>query len=152
ICGETTIPPRCWHYPGDSLMKRCLCSSLAVVLIWTANLAFAEVSLPKIFGDHMVLQQDSEVPIWGSATTGEKVVVTLGDSKAEAAGGADGRWLVRIKTPKAGGEPLVLKVEGSNAIEFKDVLAGEVWVCSGQSNMEWPVSASDKAKEEAEAA
>ena len=123
-----------------------------LALALTASAAWADVSLPKIFGDHMVLQQEAETPIWGKAEKGEKVTVTLGDAKAETTAGDDGRWSVRIKTPKASDQPLKLTVEGKNKIEFSDVLAGEVWVCSGQSNAEWTVEVSDNPKEEAEKA
>lgn len=129
-------------------MKHLTCiASLAMIL--SASIASADVSLPKIFGDHMVLQQQTEAPVWGKAEKGEQVTVTLGDAKAETTAGDDGKWSVRIKTPKAGGEALTLVVEGKNKIEFKDVLAGEVWICSGQSNAEWAVVQSDRPEEEA---
>jgi sialate O-acetylesterase len=122
-------------------------ASLALLL--SASVASADVTLPKIFGDHMVLQQETEVPVWGKAEKGEKVVVVLGDAKADATAGDDGRWSVRLKTPKASDQGQSLVIEGKNRVEFKDVLVGEVWVCSGQSNAEWTVDISANPQEEA---
>jgi sialate O-acetylesterase len=111
--------------------------------------ARAEVTLPKIFGDRMVLQQESEVAIWGKAAAGEKVSVRLGDAKAETTAGDDGRWLARIATPAGSDKPHKLVVQGKESkVEFSDVLIGEVWVASGQSNMEWTVQQSANKEEE----
>lgn len=120
----------------------------SLTLLLTAGVASADVTLPKIFGDHMVLQQETEVPIWGKAEKGERVVVVLGDAKADATAGDDGRWSVRLKTPKASDQGRSLVIEGKNRVEFKDVLVGEVWVCSGQSNAEWTVDISANPQEE----
>jgi len=123
----------------------------ALLCVLACGVVSADVTLPKIFGDHMVLQQERDnVPVWGKADKGEKVTVTLGDAKAETTTGDDGKWMVRIKTPKASDQAMTLVVEGKNKKEFSDVLVGEVWVCSGQSNMEWSVKASDNAEKEAE--
>ena len=104
--------------------------------------AMADVSLPSIFGDHMVLQRDMRLPVWGWADPGERVTVTLeGVQPATTTANADGEWRVDLPAQSAGG-PLTLTVSGSNRIIFEDVLVGEVWLCSGQSNMEWPVAAS----------
>jgi len=127
-------------------------AALTAALTLAANIASAEVSLPNIFGGNMVLQQDTEAPVWGKADTGEKVTVTLGDAKAETTADKDGKWSVRIKTPKASDKALTLVVQGKNKIEYPDVLVGEVWICSGQSNAEWTVASSDNAKGEAEKA
>ena len=108
----------------------------------------ADVKLPKLFGDHLVLQQKSDAAIWGWADPGEEVTVTLGDTKATAKTGGDGKWKTTIHTPAAGG-PFEITVQGKNTLTIKDAYAGEVWICSGQSNMEWPVSAALNAKDEA---
>ncbi len=100
----------------------------------------AEVRLPGLFSDHMVLQQDLPVPVWGWADAGETVTVTL-RGRSVTATPQNGRWLARLPAQKAGG-PFELVVQGRNRIELRDVLVGEVWICSGQSNMEWPLSAS----------
>lgn len=91
--------------------------------------------MPAIFGDHMVLQAGERVNIWGWADDGEKVTVTFRGQKATTVA-KDGKWMVSLKKMKAGG-PGVLTVAGKNSIQFDDVVVGEVWVCSGQSNMEF---------------
>jgi sialate O-acetylesterase len=105
-----------------------------------APASYAEVKLPAIFSDHMVLQRDAETPVWGTAAPDEAVTVTMSgypDGTRHTIvikAGKDGKWSVNLKPLKAGG-PHVLTVKGSNTIEIKDVLVGEVWVGSGQSNM-----------------
>ena len=102
------------------------------------NLSFAEIRLPAIIGSHMVLQQNAEVKLWGWCNPGEKVTVTTSwdGAKYETAGESSAKWLVKVKTPKAGG-PFNITIKGSNEIILEDVLIGEVWICGGQSNMEW---------------
>lgn len=110
---------------------------LAGLCIFTSTL-FADVKLPAIFGDHMVLQQKKTVAVWGWAEPGEKIKVK-GDWQwfaASTKAGKDGKWKVKIRTPKAGG-PHTLTITGNNEIILNDILMGEVWICSGQSNMEW---------------
>ena len=111
---------------------------------------------PAILGDHMVLQRDSEVPVWGWAGAGEQVTVTASWEGAEPVvvkAGENGRFRAMLPTPGAGG-PHTLTVAGERgpARTFQDVLVGEVWVCSGQSNMEWSVARSDNPQEEIAAA
>ncbi|MFM7070698.1 MAG: sialate O-acetylesterase, partial [Planctomycetota bacterium] len=110
--------------------------------------ARADVKLPKIFGNHMVLQQKSQVSIWGWADPGEEVTVTLNGASATAKAGDDKKWSLKIATPEAGG-PHAVVVKGKNEIKLEDVLIGEVWICSGQSNMEWTVAQSANPAEEA---
>lgn len=124
---------------------------LVIVLALAAggtSVASADVKVPKIFGDSMVLQQQVQAPVWGWAEPGEEVTVSLGETKATAKAGDDGKWSVKIQTPAAGG-PHTLSVKGKNELTFKDVYVGEVWICSGQSNMEWTVQASNNPAEEA---
>jgi sialate O-acetylesterase len=137
---------------GGSFMTRSrIFVATFALAIGLCGVVSADVSLPKIFGDHMVLQQDREnVPVWGKASPGEKVVVVLGDAKGEATAGDDGKWMVRLKTPKASDKAYTLVIEGKNRVAFEDVLVGEVWVASGQSNMEWSVKQSDNPEKEAE--
>src|SRR5690349_7028745 len=111
---------------------------LALAVFSVANAARAEVRLPAIIGDNMVLQQGVKVRIWGNAKPGERVIVTLKDKSASAVADAQGRWQVWLEPLKAGG-PLELTVKGDNVVNVKNVLVGEVWLCSGQSNMEWPL-------------
>jgi sialate O-acetylesterase len=131
-------------------MKRQL---VAVILIIAGSLAGANVKLPAIFGDNMVLQQRSNAAIWGWADKGETVEVlgSWAKSPVTAKAGKDGKWQVKVKTPEASG-PYTLTVKGKNTITLQNVLIGEVWVCSGQSNMEWPLQSADNAKEEIKAA
>ncbi len=123
--------------------------SVCVVLV--SGLARADVRLPNVIGDQMVLQQGKPVPIWGWADAGEKVTVTVGESKAAATAGEDGKWMVKLDAMESGG-PCQMTVQGNNTITLEDILIGEVWVCSGQSNMQWPVSASNNPQEEIAAA
>jgi sialate O-acetylesterase len=101
----------------------------------------ANVNLPAYFSDHMVLQQKSEIRIWGWAKPREKVEVRVGWSEAVLSAEADNQahWEVMVETPAAGG-PYDIQIKGYNEINIRDVWVGEVWLCSGQSNMEWPLS------------
>jgi sialate O-acetylesterase len=100
----------------------------------------ADVRLPRLFSDNLVLQQEASVTVWGWADDGEKVTVSFRNQQVSTTA-ADGKWMVTLKKLKAGG-PDVLKVSGKNMIELKNVLVGEVWVCSGQSNMEFKLKTS----------
>ena len=114
--------------------------------------ALADVRLPKVFGSHMVLQRRKPVPVWGRADAGEKITVTLANQTKTAKAGKDGRWRVSLDPMEAGG-PFQMVVTGKrNAVTFDDVLAGEVWICSGQSNMEWPLRSATNGKTEAKTA
>jgi len=109
--------------------------SLALILSAVmASVVAAEVRLPAVLGDHMVVQAGQPVPVWGWADPGEKVTVALANQSKTATADAKGRWSVQLDALKPGG-PHTLKVEGKNALERADVLVGEVWLCSGQSNM-----------------
>jgi sialate O-acetylesterase len=112
----------------------------AVVLVCVAITAPGDVRLPGLFSDNLVLQQGTRVPVWGWADEGEQVTVKFRNKQAVAKT-RNGAWKVELPTQKAGG-PDVLIVEGRNRIELKNVLVGEVWICSGQSNMEWPLNKS----------
>ncbi|HDP35249.1 MAG TPA: sialate O-acetylesterase [Candidatus Hydrogenedentes bacterium] len=122
-------------------MKRYLsvCSVLAAIVLFVYG-ASATVSAPSIFGDHMVLQQGKSLPVWGNADPQEKVTVTLGKKTKSATANAEGKWKVEMPRMKAGG-PYELTVRGTdNTLLFTDVLVGEVWLGSGQSNMQWNVA------------
>ncbi|MCC6823854.1 MAG: 9-O-acetylesterase [Verrucomicrobia subdivision 3 bacterium] len=111
----------------------------------------AEVRLPRVFGSHMVLQQEKPVQVWGWSAANETVTVTLGADTQAATANDRGEWKVTLPTRKAGG-PFTLKVSGSSSVVFEDVLVGEVWLASGQSNMEMGIGASRDGKEEIAAA
>jgi len=100
--------------------------------------ATADVRLPKIFGDHAVLQRGKPIPVWGTADPGEKVTVEWRGQKVSTTADRDGKWRVTLKPMPAGG-PYEMVIKGKNAVVLKDILVGDVWVCSGQSNMEWPL-------------
>lgn len=95
--------------------------------------ALTQVQLASVFSDHMVLQRDKPIAVWGTAADGQELEVSLGDNKVQPVAGSDGRWIVRLPAMSAGG-PFELRV---NDVVIKDVLIGDVWVCSGQSNMSW---------------
>lgn len=97
----------------------------------------ASVKLPAVFDEHMVLQRDTILPIWGWASPGERVEVSLGAQSGSAVTNADGKWIVRLQPQAASKNSLTLTVKGSNTIEIKDVLLGDLWLCSGQSNMDF---------------
>jgi len=113
--------------------------SVLAVLSLACFAARADVTLPEIISDHMVLQADMAVPIYGKAAANEQVTVEFNGQKKTATAGADGAWSVKLDALKPGG-PFELKVTGKNAITVKDVLVGEVWVAGGQSNMRYPLS------------
>ncbi|MCX6894728.1 MAG: sialate O-acetylesterase [Verrucomicrobia bacterium] len=112
--------------------------------IVTTALAFgaqAELRLPAVFSDHMVLQQGKALPVWGWADNGEVVTVEFRGQKVSAMA-RGGKWSVKLRSLKAGGADVLTVATKTKKIQFSDVLVGEVWVCSGQSNMEWPMSKS----------
>jgi len=136
-------------------MKQTRISLLAIsfcaALCFTAT-SRADVRLPQIFGDHMVLQREQSIPVWGWADPGEEITVRLstGDAASTVADD-DGKWTVKVPAQQAGG-PVTLTVKGNNTITLTDVLIGEVWLCSGQSNMEWSVASSNDFEKEQAAA
>lgn len=111
-----------------------------ISLFATPLVAQGDLKLPAIIGDHMVLQQKQANPIWGWDKPGQPVTVTLGDQTHTATAGEDGKWLVKLKPLNANAEPATMVIEGASRVEVKDVLVGEVWMCSGQSNMGMTVS------------
>jgi sialate O-acetylesterase len=120
-------------------MRRLTSGAVCLAMILGVALPLAaDVRLPSIFGDNMVLQRDKAIAVWGTADAGEKVTVALAGKKAEATSDADGKWTVRLDALAAGG-PHELTVTGNNTVTLKNVLIGEVWVCSGQSNMNMPI-------------
>jgi sialate O-acetylesterase len=113
--------------------------AISGVLMGWCGLACAEVRVPAIIGEHMMLQAGSHTPLWGWADPGESIAVTVGGSKAATTAGPDGKWQVVFTDLKAGDTPVRVSIVGRNALTFEDVLIGDVWVCSGQSNMALPV-------------
>lgn len=101
--------------------------------------SFAQLKPAKIFSDNMVLQRGSEIPVWGTANPGEQIIVRLITSEIKTIVQPDGRWMVKIPNTNAGGPYSLTIASGSERIEFKNVLIGDVWFASGQSNIEHPM-------------
>jgi len=114
--------------------------------------ARADVSLPAIFSDHMVLQRDARVPVWGTAAPGEKITVEFAGQSVGTTAATDGKWQVALTNLSAGSSPQVLTIKGNNSIVIQDVLVGEVWLGSGQSNMAMTVSRAQNFETEKSAA
>ncbi len=107
-----------------------------LLLILLAGSLTAQVKLPPIFSGNMVLQQGMEIPVWGWASPGEKVTVTLEKGKAAAKANKQGKWTLKLPAMNYGG-PFTMTIKGKNVQTLENILIGEVWVCSGQSNMEF---------------
>lgn len=119
-------------------------------LLLTASLAsavHAEPRLPHLFSDHMVLQREAEIHVWGWAGPGESITVSLAGTTLQTTAANDSRWSVSLPALPAGG-PFVLEVRGTKAIVIRDVMIGEVWVASGQSNMTYALSSAVGAAQE----
>lgn len=134
-------------------------SQIAVLLLLSSGVCgFAQLQVPRVFGDHMVLQQGEKVPVWGTAAPKTKVTVTCrGQAKSATANDA-GKWRVVLDAMKASAEPAELAISapdakgGTETRKFTDVLVGEVWFCGGQSNMEFTVDRAQNAEAEMAAA
>jgi sialate O-acetylesterase len=111
---------------------------LLLTLLFIIPVAYATIKLPALVSNGMVLQRDARLKIWGWAAPGEKVTISFNGKKASAITGANGNWLVWLPAMKSGG-PFTMKIKGSNEIVLTDILLGDVWFCSGQSNMVLPV-------------
>jgi sialate O-acetylesterase len=132
-------------------LRRGLGLALLGLLAGPVSPVRADVKVPAIFGSHMVLQRDQKDRVWGWAEPGEEVTVKIADQSHTVKAGADGSWQVMIDAMPAGG-PHVMTIEGKNTLKFDDVLVGEVWICSGQSNMQWSVAGANDADLELTAA
>lgn len=118
-------------------------SKLAALLISVSLISFlpaatAQIKLPALFSDNMVLQRNAKIPIWGTAKPGQRITVKIHQQSKTTTAGRDGKWRVDLAAMKAGG-PYELMVSSTETVTFKNVMIGEVWLCSGQSNMEMPL-------------
>lgn len=120
----------------NKLRPLCLIVFFAILLF--SSTSFAEVRLPRLISDGMVMQRDTKVNVWGWAAANEKVTVRFHDKVYTTTADAKGNWSITLPVMKAGG-PYTMKVEGSNIIEVKNIMIGDVWICSGQSNMALPM-------------
>ena len=109
--------------------------ALLSVLLAPFSSTRADVKLPHIFADKMVLQRNVQIPVWGWAQPEEKITINFKNNSVTTTAGADGKWLTQLPPQKAGG-PFEMKIDANNTITLSDILVGEVWLCSGQSNME----------------
>ena len=121
---------------------------IATIGFGIASTAWAEVVLPKVISHKMILQRGVEAPIWGWADQGESVKVSFAGQTKTAVPDENGKWMVKLDPLKASSENRTMTIKGSNEIKLDDVLVGEVWLASGQSNMEWDFMRVDKAEKE----
>ena len=117
----------------------------SLLIVITSQTTRADVTLNNLFGDHMVLQQGIQNKIWGKADPGEKISISIAGQSHATVAKKDGSWSVQLDAIMEYGGPHALTVAGNNTQTLKDVLIGEVWVCSGQSNMQWPVQQANDA-------
>ena len=115
-------------------MKKIITST---VLLCSALSVHADVTLNGVFTDHMILQRDMPVPVYGTAEAGEKVTVTFAGKEKSGVADKDGNWSVKLDAMKVSTTPAVMTVSGKNKLTLNDILMGDIWICSGQSNMEW---------------
>ena len=126
-------------------MKRFCIFLAAAVSVFNVS---AGVRMPRFFSDNMVLQRDMPVRVWGRASAGDTVEVRLGGTAAAAVADSSGRWLAELPPMQPGG-PFEMSVEGPDStLVFGNVMIGDVWLCSGQSNMEWPLDMTEGSAEE----
>lgn len=125
---------------------------LFVFISLATGLLQADIILPRVFGDNMVLQRDKPVPVWGKADPGEKITVAFADQKQTTTADENGSWQVSLDPLPANKMPQSFVVCGKNKLTLENVLVGEVWLCSGQSNMEWVVDKCANPEEEKAAA
>jgi len=130
---------------NPSLFK-CMLLLVPIVFL-NLEVCQAEVRLPSLFGDGMVIQRDKPIPVWGWADVGEEIIVRFNGQTYQTTADNDGSWRLSLPAHPAGG-PFTLTVEGENKISLTDVMLGDVWLCSGQSNMEWPLKMSTGAFKE----
>ena len=119
-----------------------------ILTLLSANFVSADVQVSKVFGNHMVLQQEQPIRVWGTAAKGEEVTVSIAGKSEKTKAGENGKWRVDLPALKADGKAHTMTIKGKNKIELKDILIGEVWICSGQSNMEWTMNGALNPKEE----
>lgn len=132
--------------------RRTLVLAFLLAIYSQSQRASAEVRLPGFFTNHMVLQQQMKIKVWGWADAGEQIEVSIGNSRGVTKATLDGKWEIELPAMDGSYQVHTLTVKGSNTITLNDILIGEVWLCSGQSNMEWTVrSSSNAATEIAEA-
>jgi len=136
------------HNGKNHTMKNIFLTTIGVLLYVSG---FADVRPAKIFADSMVLQRGIKIPVWGWAANNEKITVQFNKQSKTITAGNDGRWRIDLDAEKEGG-PYQLLIKGNNTMALNNVMVGDVWICSGQSNMEWTVDNSLNSTEEIAAA
>ena len=122
-----------------------------MVLAFVPLPAHADVMLNAVFTDHMILQRDMPVPVYGTAEPGEKVTVAFSGKEKSVVADKDGNWSVKLDAMKVSTAPAVMTVSGKNKLTLNDILMGDIWICSGQSNMEWVLGACNRPDDLAQA-
>lgn len=112
------------------------------IFIFTAEFLLANITLPQFFSDNMVLQRDAKIPVWGFAKPNEKVTIHFKNQTESTVANQNGDWKIELNPEKFGG-PFEMKISGENQVVLKNILIGDVWICSGQSNMEWNLGLSE---------
>ena len=130
---------------------KTLFHALMVLVFLQAAVVHAELELPNIFSDHMVLQRDRTIPVWGRADPGTNVTVTFSETRVQTQANPHGQWRLQLPTHSAGG-PHTMTVEADRQIILNDIMVGEVWICSGQSNMEWQLDQAEGGKKDSQKA
>jgi len=120
---------------------------ISMLILLVVPALYAELTVAPIFGSGMVLQRNQEIPVWGDASPGQTVTVKFDDKTVGVATDADGSWMARLPARTSGRDLTLTVTAGDETVSFSDVVMGEVWICSGQSNMKWPLSRSDNGKE-----
>lgn len=120
-----------------------LCAAIVLFLV-TTPMIHGAVALPKVIGDNMVLQQGKPLLIWGSAAAGERVTVRFADQEKSATADGGGKWRVTLEPVATSAQPREMTITAGNTVRLSNILVGEVWFCSGQSNMEYATSRSSK--------
>ena len=127
------------------MSKQTLTLTLTLLLAITHGVCTSQTRVAGVFGDHMVLQRQKPIPVWGTAAPGEKVIVSLNGATVSTKAAKSGEWRALLPAMPHGG-PYTMTVQGRDKVVVEDILIGEVWLCSGQSNMEWPLNNTDSAK------
>src|SRR5882762_45539 len=127
-----------FEHRRKTMRKLFLFILVLCILPLLGQLAQAEVRVPSIIGDNMVVQQGRRARVWGTAQPREIVTVTFAERTERSIADGQGNWQIFLGPRKAGG-PFELTITGSNTLTFKNVLVGDIWICSGQSNMEFPL-------------
>ena len=120
--------------------------ALLITIVLLSAISYADIKLNSLFSDNIVLQRGMEVPVWGWADNGEKIKVEFAGQTVSTVA-QNGKWMVKLKPLKENNQPQEMKITGNNSITIKNILIGEVWICSGQSNMEWALGRSTGGEE-----